>query len=536
MPSTLGGRYRLDTLIGGGGMGEVWSAHDSVLGRAVAVKVIREHLAEDENVRARLRIEARLAGSLHHPGIVDVFDYGEDEVDGRTVPFIVMPLIGGAPLSEVLRERRTLTTGETMAIVADVAGALQMAHEAGIVHRDLKPANILLTPSRRVMLVDFGIARSIDGEPLTQTGALIGTADYLSPEQAAGRTATHSSDLYSLGVVAYTCLTGTAPFHRDSDVATALAHIQAPMPELPEEVVASGVSPLIAALLAKDASERPASAADVESAARALATDVPIPGGASVPTELSPTMARTSSILPVAAEGATSVLGPAMTAQGTSTIVPVSAALGVEAMTLPPSSPTPTLAASGNTVQHSAPARRRPSGKVLGSVAVALVAIVLGWMLFTGSNQVQVPSLHGMTSNEAAVALKSAGLSMKSREVDAAGRRKGDVVTQSPAPGAKVDKPGVVEVSVATGYVTVPGDLVGMSYDDAAARLTKLGLKPSRTTVISTKTAGTVLGVSPSTRAESGAAIALKVAAAPQPPANSGSSSGKQGKGKGKKH
>src|SRR3954469_17617441 len=156
MPVILGGRYRLDALIGGGGMGEVWKAQDDVLKRTVAVKIIRPHLADDESIRARLQVEARLAGSLNHPGIVDVFDYGEDEDDGRTVPYLVMPFVDGSPLSQVLRERHTLPVGETMAIVAEVADALQAAHAAGIVHRDLKPANILLTTSGRVMLVDFG--------------------------------------------------------------------------------------------------------------------------------------------------------------------------------------------------------------------------------------------------------------------------------------------------------------------------------------------------------------------------------------------
>ncbi len=217
-------------------MGEVWQGHDEVLDRTVAIKIIRPNLADDENVRARLRVEAQLAGKLHHPGIVNVFDYGEDEEDGKPVPFLVMPLIDGAPLSALLAERGSLSTGETMAIVAEIASALQVAHDAGIVHRDLKPGNILVTPDGRVMLVDFGIAHAAGGEPLTQTGALIGTADYLSPEQAAGRTATPASDLYSLGVVAYTCLSGNLPFHRESDIATALAHIQADTPALPETV------------------------------------------------------------------------------------------------------------------------------------------------------------------------------------------------------------------------------------------------------------------------------------------------------------
>ncbi len=215
-------------------MGEVWKAHDEVLNREVAVKVIRDHLAEDLTIRERLRTEAQLAGSLHHPGIVDVYDYGEHvEDDGRTTPFLVMPLIEGVSLSAMLKSRVALPVGETMAIVTEMASALEAAHAAGIVHRDLKPANVMLTPSGRAMVLDFGIARSTEGDSLTQTGALIGTADYLSPEQASGRQATYASDLYALGVVAFTCLTGAPPFHRETDIATALAHVQAPIPELP---------------------------------------------------------------------------------------------------------------------------------------------------------------------------------------------------------------------------------------------------------------------------------------------------------------
>ncbi len=164
-----------------------------------------------------------MAGSLHHQNIVDVYDYGEHpDEHGRTTPYLVMPLIDGVSLSAMLKSRVALPVGETMSIIGEMASALAAAHEAGIVHRDLKPGNVMLTPSGRVMILDFGIARSTEGESLTQTGALIGTADYLSPEQAAGRQATYASDLYALGVVAYTCLTGVPPFHRETDIATAL--------------------------------------------------------------------------------------------------------------------------------------------------------------------------------------------------------------------------------------------------------------------------------------------------------------------------
>ena len=200
MPPLLGGRYRLDKLIGGGGMGEVWQGRDEVLDRTVAIKIIRPHLADDENIRMRLRVEAQLAGKLHHPGIVNVFDYGEDEEDGKPVPYLVMPLIDGAPLSALLAERGSLSTGETMAIVSEIAAACASRTRAGSSTATSSPATswCRLTGG---LLVDFGIAHAAGGEPLTQTGALVGTADYLSPEQAAGRYGPPPAwDFYSLGI------------------------------------------------------------------------------------------------------------------------------------------------------------------------------------------------------------------------------------------------------------------------------------------------------------------------------------------------
>ena len=181
-----------------------------------------------------------------------------------------MQYVEGTSLWQVLRERRTLPPVEVMDIVAQVAAALEVAHEAGIVHRDLKPANMLVTPEGRVVLVDFGIARTLDADPLTLTGTIVGTADYISPEQSEGRSATSRSDLYSLGMVAYECLSGRKPFRRDSDVATALAHMvdEAPPlgPNVPEDVRA-----LVERMIAKDPEDRPADAAEVAARASALA-------------------------------------------------------------------------------------------------------------------------------------------------------------------------------------------------------------------------------------------------------------------------
>lgn len=494
-------------------MGEVWQGHDEVLDRTVAIKIIRPHLADDENIRARLRVEAQLAGKLHHPGIVDVFDYGEDEEDGKPVPFLVMPLIDGAPLSALLAERGTLSTGETMAIVSEIAAALEVAHEAGIVHRDLKPGNILVTPDGRVMLVDFGIAHAAGGEPLTQTGALVGTADYLSPEQAAGRTATPASDLYSLGVVAYTCLSGALPFHRDSDIATALAHLNDAAPALPETVPDEATT-LVGALLAKEPSARPSSATAVSVEAAALATSIPAPPGHAPEMSGEPTMpdaaARPDDTLPGIVERPVSVGAP-----GDDPATLVAAPTG------------------GSTVAAEHERRGRPRRMVLlSSALVVLIAAALGWMLLGGgADTVTVPNVDGKSQSAATAALEKAGLEVEIRKVDVAHIKAGEVVRQSPRAGTDVDEGSTVTLSVATGRVRIPVDkLVGSTYDEAAALLDRYGLKATPLFAQSDKPAGTVIDVDPSTTAKSGATVTLTVSNGVVP-----RDSSNEGKGKGKK-
>lgn len=473
-------------------MGEVWQGHDEVLDRSVAIKIIRPHLADDESVRARLRVEAQLAGKLHHPGIVNVFDYGEDEEDGKPVPFLVMPLIDGAPLSALLAERGELSTGETMAIVSGIASALEVAHEAGIVHRDLKPGNILVTPDGRVMLVDFGIAHAAGGEPLTQSGALVGTADYLSPEQAAGRTATPASDLYSLGVVAYACLTGSLPFHRDSDIATALAHLQDEVPDLPETVPADAAT-LVDALLAKEPSTRPPSATAVAVAAAALATSIPAPPGHAPQMSGEPTMpdaaARPDDTLPGIVERPVSVGAPG---DNPETLV---------------------TAPTGGSEVAAEHARRRPRRMVLlGSALVVLIAAALGWMLLAGGGTVTVPDVDGTSQGAATATLEKAGLDVDIRNVNVAGAKAGEVVRQTPTAGTDVDKGTTVTLSVATGRVRIPvAALVGSTYDEAVAILDKLGLSADASFATDDAAAGTVIAVDPSSTAKIGSTVTLTV-------------------------
>lgn len=253
-----GHRYQLDSRIATGGMGEVWRARDTVLDRAVAVKLLKAEYADDATFRSRFETEARHAAALHHPGVAAVYDFGEaGSLDGSGVPrpYLVMELVDGQPLSALLRPGTPLDPRATQDLMAMAADAIGAAHAAGIVHRDVKPANMLVTPDRTLKITDFGIARATEGMALTQTGQVMGTPQYISPEQARGQTATPASDVYSLGVVAFECLAGRRPFTGDTPVTTALAHLREPVPELPDFVPAD-LAYVVRRALAKDPADR----------------------------------------------------------------------------------------------------------------------------------------------------------------------------------------------------------------------------------------------------------------------------------------
>ncbi len=283
-------RYRFDSRIATGGMGEVWRATDTALGRPVAVKVLKSEYADDPSFRSRFETEARHAASLHHPGVASVYDVGESaelgaaDGSGLPRPFLVMELVDGQPLSALLRGGRPLDPEAVRDLMAQAADAIGAAHHAGIVHRDVKPANLLVTPERRIKITDFGIARASDGLGLTSTGQVMGTPQYLSPEQARGSTATPASDFYSLGVVAFECLVGMRPFDADSPVATALAHLNDPVPGLPRSVPAD-LAAVVRRAMAKDPAERYPDAAALAAAFRDPAT------GAVAPTAVVPAAA-----------------------------------------------------------------------------------------------------------------------------------------------------------------------------------------------------------------------------------------------------
>jgi len=276
---TFGGRYQLSSRVAIGGMGEVWQATDLVIGRTVAIKILKDEYLGDPGFLERFRAEARHAALVNHEGIANVFDYGEE--DGSA--YLVMELVPGEALSAILERERVLSTDRVLDIVAQTANALSAAHAAGLVHRDIKPGNLLITPDGRVKITDFGIARIADQVPLTATGQVMGTVQYLSPEQASGRSASPTTDIYSLGIVAYESLAGRRPFTGESQVAIAMAQINETPPELPV-TIAEEVRNLVYACIAKNPADRPSSAANLARAAQALrrgdvaAATIAVPG------------------------------------------------------------------------------------------------------------------------------------------------------------------------------------------------------------------------------------------------------------------
>jgi serine/threonine protein kinase len=346
----LASRYRLDGRIAVGGVGEVWQAEDLVLRRPVALKLLRPEFTGHRETLDRFRSEARHAASLSHPGIAQVYDYnaGSDPYP----PFLVMELVDGPSLADVLADG-PLEPARVMDIVAQAAMGLDAAHRSGLVHRDIKPANVLLAPGGRVKITDFGIANAAGSAPVTRQGTLIGTPAYLAPERVTGQPATPASDLYSLGILAYECLTGARPFS-GSPLETALAHGQQPLPALPASVPPH-LADFVTSLAAKDPAERPASAA----AAAKRATEL----RDSIAARQAPAAARLS--------------GPAVPLASPSTMVFQHPDTITDMRPLPVGDPRRPWAQSRRGPRRSWPAYR--VGLAIG--AATIVAGVAGWML-----------------------------------------------------------------------------------------------------------------------------------------------------------
>lgn len=482
----------------------VYRAHDSRLDRNVAVKILNGVHVSDATARARLRREAQIAGSLHHPGIATVFDYDEDQSTPALNPFIVMQHIDGIPLSRLLVARGRIPSSEVPSILVQVADALKAAHAIGVVHRDLKPANIIITERQTAVLVDFGIAQLPGGDPLTATGSILGTVEYLSPEQASGRTATTQSDLYALGVVAYVCLTGSSPFKRDTALATAWAHVNDPAPPLGDDVP-PGLRNLVEDMMAKDPQARPTTAAEVSARASALGDVKPIQ-------------------LPVTQE--------------------LSRIDSEPLREVPPS----TRDLSSTVTQP--PVRRRMRaflGLAVGAVLVGLLGI---WGLVQSKDEGStVPDVVTLPISEATAKIRASGLNPVWVYADNPSAERGRVLTQSPDPKVDADRDAVVKLTVSSGRMPVAAaSYVGMPVAAAQAALEKLGFVVARRNVASVATSGTVLALDRSGRLVVGSTITLSIAS-PMPVTSSSStgtsssgptsskakSSNSKGSGKGKK-
>ena len=260
-----GDRYRLQLRIAIGGMGEVWQAEDELILRQVAIKILKEEYLSDPLFIERFRTEAKSAALVEHEGIANVYDYGED----TNAAYLVMELVPGESLSRIIEREKKLPDTRVLDIMAQTSRALGAAHARGLVHRDIKPGNLLITPDGKVKITDFGIARVGDQVPLTKTGQVMGTVQYLAPEQATGKPSTPATDLYSLGVVAYEALSGKRPFTGENQMAIAMAHINE-MPPALQESIDPRVQNLVLSCLAKKPNQRPESATSLAIRAEAL--------------------------------------------------------------------------------------------------------------------------------------------------------------------------------------------------------------------------------------------------------------------------
>ncbi len=434
----LGGRYELGKPLGQGGMAEVFRGRDTRLGRDVAIKILRSELAGDPTFLARFRREAQAAASLNHPNIVSVYDTG----DGSGTPFIVMEYVEGRTLREIIRTQGRMLPQRALEIVADVCAALEHAHEQGIVHRDIKPGNVMLTANGTVKVMDFGIARAITGSAstMTQTAAVIGTAQYLSPEQARGEHVDARSDVYSTGCLLYELLTHQPPFTGDSPIAVAYQHVRED-PTLPS-VLNPDIEPAAESVVMKAMAKNPGNRYQTAGEMR----DDILRAAAGRPVRATPILsaADTTLLTPAAS---TAVLGPI------------------------------------------APERRGRrgwayAGLALATVVVFLLSLLLVKSLFKGGGtQVAVPDVRGKTVAEARLTLDAQGLKVGEVEQVFSTKPVGIVVDQDPLPRFSTRSGGAVNLSVSKGIerIQVP-DVTGQSLEDAKAELEAKGFKVGKVT------------------------------------------------------
>ncbi|WP_075891394.1 Stk1 family PASTA domain-containing Ser/Thr kinase [Actinomyces provencensis] len=471
MDHRLGGRYEVRSLIGRGGMAEVHLGFDTRLHRIVAIKMLRIDLARDSIFQARFRREAQAAASLNHPNIVAVYDTGEEVItapDGRgvSVPYIVMEYVEGHTVKELLADGTPVPIDEAVEIVSGVLSALEYSHAAGLVHRDIKPGNIMLTTDGKVKVMDFGIARALaDSQAtMTQTNAVVGTAQYLSPEQARGEQVDARSDLYSTGVVLFELLTGRPPFRGDSAVAVAYQHVSA-IPPTPSSItpdVPESLDRVVMKTLAKNRDDRYSSAA-------AMRADlIRAVRGADVNAPATQVWAAAA-----ANDGATQTLAIAPPPPPDHTGAPVA-------------SPTSTMTAVGEDGEDGQePQKKKRTGWIIALVILAVALVAGGIALAMNQNrapeQVAVPEgLVNSAPADAQAKVEAAGLVWEVSDDTVASDdvAEGDVAKVDPAEGTMVDEGSTVTATLSSGpsTISVPDGLVGMSPADAQKAVEDAGL------------------------------------------------------------
>jgi len=447
---TIDDRYAVSRLLGSGGMGKVYLARDEDLDRDVALKVLREQYTDDEGFVERFEREAKSAASLNHPNVVAVYDRGRSE-DGSY--YIVMEHVPGGTLKDRILREGALDPCETVRVAAQVADALGVAHEAGVVHRDIKPQNVLLTESGDVKVGDFGIARAVGAAPISDSGLVLGTAKYMSPEQPMGDPVGPSSDLYSLGVVIYEMLTGEVPFEADSAVGVVMKHITEP-PRPPEELnsqIPEALGALVLRLLAKKPEDRYRSAAELAEDLRRVGEGLSLAHVAPAAGE-----DETQRIVALAAPGSPSGARRESSRRGPWRFLAALAALAV------------LLGLAGLVLS------RGPTGPVVGSLGEA--AEEAGQAL--GFGQGEVPGVVGLDEEEARERLAGEGFGVSTERRESAAEDEGTVLDQSVPGGEEADRGSRVALAVGDGprIVEAP-DLVGLTPEEAEDEIEQAGLR-----------------------------------------------------------
>jgi serine/threonine protein kinase len=490
MTRTLGNRYEVGELIGAGGMADVFQGRDSRLSRPVAIKILRSDLARDPAFLARFRREAQAAAGLNHPAIVSVYDTGEEATAGGVLPYIVMEQVNGKTIREVIRSGERLPFGRAISVIRGILEALEYSHRNGIVHRDIKPANVMLTAAGDVKVMDFGIARALDDASATVTHAwtVVGTANYLSPEQARGEVADSRSDIYSVGCLLYELLTGRPPFLGDTPVAIAYQHVSAeflPVSELNEELPV-GIDNIISGALSKDPLAR------YQSASEMLDDINRLDRGEEVQKKISNPKRRNLLIGAIVAALVLIASGSYLISQ---IPAPISLVTLADVSGLTETQARETLSGFAVVVNR-APDPRVPADRVASQTPSAGSKIEPGSevqiILSDGPGKTSVPTaLIGSTLDEAKLLLDGSGLIISKTNAVESSEAPGTVVAVIPEPGSTVPAGSGVILNIASGKVFVP-NVLGISKIQATTILIQAGFIPN---VIETQDADQPSGV-----------------------------------------